>query len=148
MKDKPKRKRSRRVDDQSEEGFFFDAIVIVAFSFSTPTPNSHSPLALAAKSKLTNSSRSNKNIMAPSVALCLLLAALVALAAAPSPSSAAPCFHGKRLTSAPITLKAAKKNSKGATSAHSSFNGVSEPVRESGYFKVSSKREEKKEKKA
>ena len=82
--------------------------------------------------------------MARNAALCLLLAAFVALAAAPS-SSAAPCFHGKRLTSAPITLKAAKKSSNnGATSAHSSFDGVSEPVRESGYFKVSSKKEKEK----
>ena len=85
--------------------------------------------------------------MARSAALCLLVA-LVALAAAPSSSSAAPCFHGgKRLTSAPITLKAAK-NSNGAASAHSSFDGVAEPVRESGYFKVRSSKKEGKRKRS
>ena len=78
--------------------------------------------------------------MARPAALLLLLAALAALASAPLPSSAAPCFHGgRRLTSAPISLKAAAKNrNDGAASAHSSFfDGVADPVRESGYFKVS-----------
>lgn len=87
-------------------------------------------------------------MMARAVVLPLLLAALLALASA---ASATPCFHGgRRLTSAPITLKAAnKRNGAGSSSAHSSFSfdGVAEPVRESGYFKVREERKKQKEKK-
>lgn len=41
----------------------------------------------------------------------------------------------RRLSSAPITLKTTTLNKKSG-GAHSSFDGVAEPVRESGYFKV------------
>jgi hypothetical protein len=75
--------------------------------------------------------------MARAVVLLLSSLALASFA------SATPCFRSRhRLTSAPITLKTNRKN--GASSAHSSFDGVAEPVRESGYFKVREEREERK----
>lgn len=78
--------------------------------------------------------------MARAVVILLSFLALASFA------SATPCFHGgHRLTSAPITLKTNRKN--GASSAHSSFDGVAEPVRESGYFKVREEREERKKQK-
>ena len=153
---KLKRKRKRRRRCSSSERDVFDVnVVTIIFSFSlslsTPT-HALAPSTLdETKDKNPGSLRGSAEAttMARAAVLGLLLAALVALLAA-APSSAAPCFHGgHRLTSAPITLKTAKKDDiNGASSAHSSFDGVAEPVRESGYFKVSKgeRREERKRK--
>ena len=142
---KLRRKRKRRRRCSSSERDVFDVnVVTIIFSFSlslsTPT-HALAPSTLdETKEKNPGSLRGSAEAttMARAAVLCLLLAALVALLAA-APSSAAPCFHGgHRLTSAPITLKTAKKDDiNGASSAHSSFDGIAEPVRESGYFKVS-----------